>query len=161
MTALATFTHLHRVEFCETDMAGIVHFANFYRYMEQAEHEFFRSLGLSVMEHEPDGSIVGWPRVSCSCNYEAPAFFEDLVEVRLTVTRKGVKSLCYDVEFVRGETRLARGKMKTVCCRFKHGEPMKSIAMPVRFDERIGESPAVSERRAGGAAEDLDEGDAP
>jgi acyl-CoA thioester hydrolase len=34
-----------RVEFSETDMAGIVHYSNFFRYMEAAEHEFFRSLG--------------------------------------------------------------------------------------------------------------------
>ena len=37
-----------RVEFCDTDMAGIVHFANFFRWMESAEVEFLRSLGLSV-----------------------------------------------------------------------------------------------------------------
>ena len=34
-----------RVEFAETDMAGQVHFSNFFRYMEAAEHAFFRSLG--------------------------------------------------------------------------------------------------------------------
>ena len=32
-----------------TDMAGIVHFSNFYKWMEQCEHEFFRSLGLSIV----------------------------------------------------------------------------------------------------------------
>ena len=37
-----------RVEFSETDMAGIVHYSNFFRYMEAAEHEFFRALGFSV-----------------------------------------------------------------------------------------------------------------
>ena len=42
---VSTFITHRRVEFSDTDMAGIVHFANFYRYMEQAEHDFFRSLG--------------------------------------------------------------------------------------------------------------------
>src|SRR5213078_989612 len=44
----AVFRTTRRVEFADTDMAGIVHFANFFRYMESAEHEFLRSHGLSV-----------------------------------------------------------------------------------------------------------------
>lgn len=37
-----------RVEFAETDMAGIAHFSSFVIYMEQAEHALLRSLGTSV-----------------------------------------------------------------------------------------------------------------
>ena len=55
-----------RVEFAETDMAGIVHFSNFFRYMELAEHEFLRSLSLSV--HDPSrADFVAWPRVNAEC----------------------------------------------------------------------------------------------
>ena len=42
------YRYRRRVEFSETDLAGIVHFSNYFRYMEAAEHEFFRSLGLSI-----------------------------------------------------------------------------------------------------------------
>ena len=35
------------VEFHDTDMAGIMHFASFFHYMESAEHEFIRSLGFA------------------------------------------------------------------------------------------------------------------
>ena len=38
-----------RVEFSDTDMAGIMHFSNFFRFMEAAETAFLRSLGLSVV----------------------------------------------------------------------------------------------------------------
>ena len=37
-----------QVEFSDTDMAGIMHFSNFFRFMEAAEHAFFRSLGFSI-----------------------------------------------------------------------------------------------------------------
>jgi acyl-CoA thioester hydrolase len=137
----SSFTTTRRVEFFETDMAGIVHFANFYRYMEQAEHEFFRSFGRSIMEPQPDGSTLGWPRVSGSCNFEAPAFYEDLLEVRIFVERIGVKSLTMRYEFRRGETRIARGQMKTVCCIFRHGEPLRSIEIPPAFSEHLQEMP--------------------
>ena len=38
-----SFRVQRRIEFCDTDMAGIVHFANFFRFMESAEVEFLRS----------------------------------------------------------------------------------------------------------------------
>ena len=52
-----------RVEFSETDMAGIVHYSNFFRHMEAAEHAFFRSLGYSVVTTQTDPPR-GWPRGS-------------------------------------------------------------------------------------------------
>ena len=135
------FTTTRRVEFAETDMAGIAHFANFNRYMEETEHEFFRSLGLSIMWKTDDGATIGWPRVSASCSFEAPAYFEDVLEVRLTVERKGVKSLTLGFEFRRGETRIARGQLKTVCCLLRKGEPMRSIEIPPFISEKIEQSP--------------------
>lgn len=126
-----------RVEFADTDMAGIIHFANYYRYMEETEHAFFRSLGLSIMQPQPDGSVIGWPRVSCSCSFEAPAYFEDVLEVRLLVERQGVKSLNYVVEFWRGATRVAHGRLKTVCCLCRLGQPLQSIAIPDAYSDKL------------------------
>lgn len=134
------FRRHRRVEFAETDMAGIVHFAQFYRYMEETEHAFFRSLGLRISEHQPDGTVIGWPRVSATCNFQAPAFYEDELEIRLNIARRGVKSLTINYEFWRGDTKLARGQMKSVCCHFRHGEPMVSIEIPPRYAELLPEA---------------------
>src|SRR5258707_11012424 len=87
------FTYSRRVQFSDTDMAGIVHFSNFYRFMEEAEHEMFRSLGFKIVENQPDGSVVGWPRVRASCSFEAPAGYDELIDIDITVARVGVKSL--------------------------------------------------------------------
>lgn len=114
-------------------MAGIVHFSTFYKWMEQAEHDYFRSLGLSIVTPQPDGSTIGWPRVSARCRFESPAFYEDIIELRLSVTRRGVKSLTYACEFWRDQTRLATGEMKTVACRVRHGEKLTSVEIPVEF----------------------------
>ena len=128
-----TFKTTCRVEFHETDMAGIVHFANFYKYMEQAEHEYFRSLGLTIVDKQADGSIIGWPRVSAQCSFESPACYGDLLEIRLNIERIGVKSLTIEYDLWRDKTKIARGRMKTVCCQFTHGSPMQSIAIPERM----------------------------
>ena len=136
------FTTTRRVAFAETDMAGIVHFANFYRYMEEAEHAFFRSLGRGIMERQADGSIHGWPRVSAACNFKAPAYYEDLIDIRVFVERIGVKSLTMRYEFFRDETPLAKGTMKIVCCVFRPGEPMESIPIPPGFAAVLEEDPS-------------------
>ena len=54
------------VEFSDTDMAGIMHFSAFFRYMEAAEHELLRNLGFSVY-CEIDGVPISFPRVAASC----------------------------------------------------------------------------------------------
>jgi len=70
------------VEFADTDMAGIAHFANYFRWMEEVEHAFFRSLGLSVaMRHEH--IEIGWPRVKSSFEFHKPLRFEDDFEVQI------------------------------------------------------------------------------
>ncbi len=127
---MAHFVSRRRVEFSDTDMAGIVHFANFYTWMEEAEHEFFRSLGLSIMRRLEDGQYIGWPRVSASCNFEKPAFYEDEIEVRLQLERIGVKSLTIRVEFWKDGQRIAHGRMKTACCLCGVHGSLESIEIP-------------------------------
>jgi acyl-CoA thioester hydrolase len=128
----AEFSIIHRVQFSETDMAGVVHFANYFRWMEMVEHAFFRSLGLSVMmTHEAVN--IGWPRVACSCEYHGPARFEDEITLKLRVTKVGGKSLSYEVDFLKGDALVAQGKLTSVCVALKdHQFGAISIPAPVR-----------------------------
>ena len=82
------FQITRRVEFFETDLAGIMHFSNFFRFMEAAEYAFFRSLGFSVTRSH-NGLALCLPRVHAECDYAAPLCFDDEVQVRLLVERKG------------------------------------------------------------------------
>src|SRR3954462_11653151 len=104
------FKLIRRIEFAETDMAGIVHFANFFRMMEATEHAFFRSLGSSIHAEE-DGQMVGWPRVSTSCDYRRPLRFEDEVEIHLLVEEVRSRSIRYLFVFrTLDGTQVARGR---------------------------------------------------
>src|SRR5215212_2450690 len=125
----SSFSILRRIQFAETDMAGIAHFSNFFRMMEEVEHNFFRSVGLSVsMQH--DGMHVGWPRVSTSCEFFGPIRFEDEVELRMRVVKLGDKSFSYEVDFVLNGRRMALGKTTSVCCELRPDGTMKSIPIP-------------------------------
>ena len=138
---MASFVAQRRVEFAATDMAGIVHFANFYRWMEEAEHEYFRSLGLSIMEKQDDGTYIGWPRVNASCHFEAPAHHNDMLDIHVTVERVGFKSLTLRMAFFVGEKRLAHGRMKTACCICRPNGTLSSIEIPANYREVIVECP--------------------
>ena len=127
------------IEFCETDMAGIAHFSNFYRWMEQAEHAFLRSLGLTVANEQADGTTIGFPRVSANCRFLSPAKFEDELTVELQIQRLGVKSVTYDFFFSVGERAVASGRLKTVCCQFRPGESLESIEIPASYLELMDE----------------------
>jgi YbgC/YbaW family acyl-CoA thioester hydrolase len=109
---------IHRVEFADTDMAGIIHFASYFRYMEVTEHAFFRSLGFSI-DTRRSGIEVGWPRVHVSCDFQQPLRFEDEVEVHLRVREKREKSLSYEFIFrkvnVEPPVEVARGALTVVC----------------------------------------------
>jgi YbgC/YbaW family acyl-CoA thioester hydrolase len=131
------FVTTRRVEFIDTDMAGIVHFTNFFRYMEQAEAEFFRTQGYSLAT-TTDGTGVGWPRVAASASFKAPAYHNDVLEVRIFIRRRGFKSLTLQFEFHRGETLVATGQIKTAYCCFRPGHAIQSMEIPPEFDSLLG-----------------------
>ena len=138
------FKTQRRVEFVDTDVAGIVHFSNYFRFLEAAEHEFFRSLGLRL-HGESEGRMYGWARVHASCDYFRPAHYLDLLEIRLTVRGKTQNALRYDglisvIEDGRLEEdsrvlesprRIAEGKLEVVYVERAAGESrMRAVDMP-------------------------------
>jgi acyl-CoA thioester hydrolase len=132
----APFHTSRLVEFSDTDMAGIMHFSAFFRYMEAAEHELLRSLGFSVYS-EIDGDVVSFPRVAASCDFHSPARCEDLLEIDVSVRRVGTKSVTYGFQFTQGGRDVATGQMTSVCCRVPHGEPPVSIPIPGVVAEKL------------------------
>lgn len=117
-----------RVEFYETDMAGIVHFSNFFRFMETCEHAFLRSL-----DHELhgmlDGLETGWPRVHATCDYRAPAKFGDLLDVRLFIAEVRPRSVRYRFEIAKGDTLVAEGRIAAAHVAITP-EGIQAVALP-------------------------------
>ncbi len=123
------FVMRRRVEFHDTDMAGIVHFSNFFRFMEEAEVAFLRSRGLHVSWR--DGNMRrGFPRVSASCDFLRPARFEDLLEIAVTLEQVGEKSVSYSHEVRRDGEVLARGKITAVFVNVSPDGKLASAEIP-------------------------------
>ena len=126
------FTTIRRVEFSDTDAAGIAHFSAFFLFMEQAEHELLRSLGLSVMTRDAEGKI-SWPRVSVKCDFTSAVKFEDMVSVEIRIVRLGEKSVTYGFHFSCAGRPIATGETSAVCCRIVPDQPPRSIPIPANM----------------------------
>lgn len=117
---LSTF---HTVQFSETDMAGIVHFSNFYRYMEQAEAKLFKKARMELISRE-GLEARGWPRVKANASFKHPLRFGDTVEISIEAMEIKDHSLEFRFGFYTDRDsapqKVAVGSMTTV---YAKGDP--------------------------------------
>lgn len=126
---MSKFIYHRRVEFADTDMAGMVHFSSYFCFLEEAEHHFLRSLGFSVMMQK-DGKHYGMPRVSAQMDFTKPVKFEDVLEIHVTVEKVGNTSVAYLGEFFLQDQLVAKGRMVSVLCEMSRDCPAKTIPIP-------------------------------
>lgn len=121
------FRYQRRVQFADTDLAGIAHFAMLFRYMEEAEHALWRAAGLSIAK---SGENVGWPRVAASLSFKAPLKFEDEFEIEVTIDEISRSSIAYRHLIMKGDTLIAEGTMTAVHVDTRPGEALRSAPIP-------------------------------
>ena len=136
-----SFHNKCRIEWHDTDAAGIAHFTSFFRYMEETEHAFLRSLGFSVLMQDETGRY-SWPRVSVGCDYTGAVRFDDVLDVALSIKRLGEKSVSYAFYMTHDGRPVAEGKSVAVYCRLSDENPPRSYQIPAAMVEQL--SPYVA-----------------
>jgi acyl-CoA thioester hydrolase len=131
------YTLRRRVFFYEVDSAGIVHFSNYFRYMEEAEHALWRAAGLSIAHREAG---VGFPRVAASFEYKRPLRFEDEVDIRIRITAISERSMKYTCELTRDGEAIATGSATIVCVVQQPDKSMKAVPIPHGIASRFAAS---------------------
>jgi YbgC/YbaW family acyl-CoA thioester hydrolase len=124
---LSEYRLTRRVLFHETDMAGVVHFSCFFRYMEEAEHALWRAAGLTIAAR---GSEIGWPRVAASCEFRQPLYFEDEFQVWIRITGMTNRTIRYTCVLTGHDGDVASGSMTIACVTQRPNEPMKAVPIP-------------------------------
>lgn len=127
-----------RVQFHETDAAGLVHFSCFFRYMEEAEHALWRAAGLSI---HPPGTEVGFPRRATSFEFYRALRFEDEFEVRIRVAAMDANTMSYRCDVSRGDDRIASGELTITCVSKRPNEAMKTMPIPADIAARFRPAP--------------------
>src|SRR3954467_6686086 len=102
-----------RVRYAETDRMGLLHHANYLVYFEQARIDLLRQLGGSYRELEDQGYLLVLVKVEVK--YKAPAYFDDTLTIRTTVTRTSPVRLEHKNEVFRDGKLIGEGATTLGC----------------------------------------------
>lgn len=134
------YTLRRKIEFADTDMAGIVHFSQYTRWMAATEEAFFESLGIPMIEQK-GANWRGWPRVRLNCDYKAPLRFPGEVEIELSIEDLSSRSVHFDFKFFnfKEDRKLAaKGQMAIVYVeKNANDDEFASIAMPEEYIQKF------------------------
>lgn len=102
MTADATPPHAItlRVYYEDTDLAGIVYYANYLKFIERGRSEWARALGLDQVRLRTETGIVLAVR-RVVADYAAPARFDDLLQVTTALRARTAARLVLDQAVLR------------------------------------------------------------
>ena len=123
-----------RVQFAETDLAGIVHFSELFRYMEEAEHALWRDAGLTIAER---GSPIGWPRLSAAMEFRNALRFEEKFDVVVRITALKTRTIEYEFTLQRDDTLIAVGTITCISVRKDPDGTMRATEIPRDIAERL------------------------
>lgn len=123
-----------KVRFGDTDAATIVFFPNFYKWMDEAAHEFFTELGYPTSKLLSKEKI-SMPLLDSKCEFKTPLFFEDEVIVKTEVIELHNKVFKLSHTFYRGDILVAEGYTLRAWTSFK--EQPKAIVIPDYMREKL------------------------
>jgi acyl-CoA thioester hydrolase len=107
-----------RVRFCDTDLMGIVHHANYFAYFEAGRVEWLRRRGVEYTSWASHG--IHLPVVEATIRYRQPARFDDVIVVETMLSELRVASLRYEYRIERGGLLLCEGMTRLACVDERH-----------------------------------------
>jgi acyl-CoA thioester hydrolase len=117
-----------RVYYEDTDLAGIVYYANYLRFIERARTEWVRALGVDQVDLKAEQGVVFAVR-RVEADYLAPARFDDVLEVRTEVREVGGARIVLSQDIWRGESRLFVSVVTLVALRADGGAARLPVAL--------------------------------
>ncbi len=108
-------THLWplRVYYEDVDLAGIVYYANYLKYIERARSEMVRAAGIDQVSLRAAGLVFAVARLEA--DYLRPARYDDALVVGTTLAGVGRARFAMDQQVARGNEVLFRARVVIVC----------------------------------------------
>ena len=107
---MAYFSNQIRVTYGDTDQMGIVYHANYLNYFEISRTEMMRAQGLTYRELESAGIFL--QVVHCELDFHHPARYDDLLEIRSSISSLGKASIAIVSEVWLDGKPLVTGTVK-------------------------------------------------
>ena len=127
-----THTFPLRVYYEDTDLAGIVYYANYLKFIERARTEWVRGLGVDQSRLKSDTGVVFAVR-RVEADYLAPARFDDELVVRTSVQAVGGARVVLRQDVTRADEVLFSA-LVTLVALTATGAPTR---LPAEFRQRI------------------------
>lgn len=122
MTVALTQTIPVRVYYEDTDMGGVVYYANYLRFAERGRTEFIRSFGVNQRGMTDDkGRLAGFVVSRADIAYRRPARLDDMLTVETTLTAVGAASAEMAQRVLRGSEELVTISVRLGCISFEDG----------------------------------------
>lgn len=102
-----------RVYYEDTDLAGIVYYANYLKYIERARSEWLRQIGVDQVALKAEGTVFAVRHLQA--DYLSPARFDDLLQVQSSLHSMTAARLVMDQQVLRGDTPLFLARVTLVC----------------------------------------------
>ncbi len=133
-----------RVRFGETDLQGVVFNANYLLYVDTAQMDYLRDIGVSYQNMSEQGHDI--VIVDASVQFRSPAYFDDVLQIYARISEIGNSSVRMDFEIYESERLVANVRTAYVIIKKDTKNPVR---VPHYIREAVGkfESNAVSERR--------------
>ncbi len=112
-----------RVYHQDTDAGGVVHHANYLKFMERVRSEWLREIGFGQHELAARLSVLFAVRTA-NVDFFKPARLDDALRVTLDMTRRGGASLTFSQEIWCDTELLCRGEIKVACLDAKNFTPV-------------------------------------
>ncbi len=114
------FTYIKRAQYHETDQMGVIHHANYVKWMEEARLAYLEELGLGYQHVEKEK--VFSPVVGVSVQYKSPAKFADDIEIQVSIKEYTSVKLELSYLFFNKTTQQACAAASSVHCFIKNGK---------------------------------------
>ncbi len=110
---MSTFKFTLRIPYAQTDQMGVVYYANYFIWYEQARTEFFRALGTSYKDLE--NKNIYFPVVESFCKYIRPVKYDEEIEVITQLSELKNASIRFSYEVRNKGEVFAIGFTKHAC----------------------------------------------
>lgn len=123
---------LKKIYYHDTDCGGVVYYANYLKFFEEARSEFFAERGLSLKQLTEDGVLFVVARQEI--DYKAPAVYGDILDIKAKITDISNVKMIFEQEVYNQEKRLLTvGKTVLVCV----DRNLKPQALPDKIRDRL------------------------
>jgi acyl-CoA thioester hydrolase len=127
------FTWPVRVYFEDTDVGGVVYYANYLRFLERARSEWLRSMGFDQSRMMQDSGL-GFAVRSVAAEYLKPARLDDELRVTCRIKMLGRAQVIFEQSVERGGETLLTATVRLACMDLARG---RAAAVPTDIYDQL------------------------